>query len=55
MKKIYEMIELKGRNIFLKACNLSERVYSFSIENLFMFYKAMMEKFGVKSPYIAFQ
>ena len=55
MNKSYEMMELKGRNIFLKACNLSEKVYSFNAENLFMFYKVVIEKFGVKLPFTPFQ
>ena len=54
MKKSYEMIELKGRNIFLKACNLSENVYSLNIGNFFLFYGAMIEKLRVKSSFTVF-
>ena len=55
MKKMYEMVELKRSNIFLKACNPSERIYNFDMGNLFMFYGAIMEKFGVKLLFTTFQ
>ena len=48
MKKMYEMVELKGSNIFLITCNLSERACSFERRNFFMFYGAIMEKHRVK-------
>ena len=55
MKKRYKMTKLKGSNIFLKACNLSERVYSFNTANFFMLYGVVMEKVGVKPPFTVFQ
>ena len=54
MMKRYEMVKLKRSNIFLKACNLSERIFNFNTENFFMFYGVVMEKLGVKPPFTAF-
>ena len=55
MKKRYEMAELNRSNIFLKVCNSIEQISSFDTRNSFMFYRAMMEKFGVKLSFITFQ
>ena len=55
MKKRYEMVDLKGSNIFLKACNLSEWVCNFNTGNFFYVHEAMIEKFGVKPLFTMFQ
>ena len=43
------MVELERSNIFSKVCNLIERICNFDTGNFFMFYRAMMDKFRVKT------
>ena len=54
MKKRYETTKLKRSNIFIKACNLSERVCNFDTKNIFIFYGVMMEKLGVNRLFTTF-
>ena len=55
MKKWCAVIKLKRGIIFLKACNLSERVYIFDMVNFFMFCGATMEKIDLKPLITIFQ
>ena len=53
-EKRYKGRDFREGNIFLELCVLIERVCSFDRMNFFIFYKAIMEKIGVKPPFTLF-